>query len=97
MCDKNKFNEHGCIGAPDWVIEIASQSDARRDYVDKLALYSESGVKEYWIVDPESEKVLVYPFAESKATGIYTFDDTITAGIYRDHDPQLSICIRELL
>lgn len=97
VCDTSKLDGKKCNGAPDWIIEIVSPSNARRDYVDKLDLYSRTGVKEYWIIEPESEKVLVYPFAEKKATGIFTFDDEITAGIYRDMDDPLKICINSIL
>jgi Uma2 family endonuclease len=39
-------------GAPDVVVEILSPSSARRDLGEKLRLYAEVGVLEYWIVDP---------------------------------------------
>jgi Uma2 family endonuclease len=39
-------------GAPDLVIEILSPSTARRDLGEKLKLYAESGIREYWVVDP---------------------------------------------
>jgi Uma2 family endonuclease len=39
---------------PDWVCEITSPSNARRDRVDKARLYLEAGVPFYWLVDPET-------------------------------------------
>ena len=97
VCDRNKFDEHGCVGAPDWIIEILSPANAEHDTVEKLALYAKSGVREYWIVDPMNKKVLVYPFEEAKATGIFTFDDEITAGIFKTAQEPLIICINSIL
>jgi Uma2 family endonuclease len=39
-------------GAPELVVEILSPGTARRDLGEKLKLYAETGVAEYWIVDP---------------------------------------------
>jgi Uma2 family endonuclease len=39
-------------GAPDLVVEVLSPSTARRDLGEKLRLYAEAGVAEYWIIDP---------------------------------------------
>lgn len=40
------------VGSPDLLVEILSPHNSRRDRVDKLNLYAEHGVAEYWIVDP---------------------------------------------
>ena len=97
VCDSEKFDEHGCNGAPDWVIEILSPYDPTHDTVEKLALYSSAGVREYWIVDPMSQKVLVYPFEEGSSVGIFTFDDDIKAGIYKSSVSPLTICVNKLI
>lgn len=83
ICDKSKLTEKGCIGSPDWVIEIVSLSSRRMDYFTKLFQYRTSGVKEYWIVDPDKNHILVYNF-ESEDIGDYTFSDSVKAGIYED-------------
>lgn len=57
--------EDGVHGSPDLVIEITSESTYRTDLTTKGELYRRSGVKEYWIVDPYAQNVLVYRFTES--------------------------------
>ena len=53
------------------------------DYYTKLFKYRTAGVREYWIVDPEKNRILVYNF-ELENTEDYTFADSIKAGIYND-------------
>ena len=57
VCDKSKLSSTGCSGAPDMVIEILSPSTVSHDKVLKFNLYQETGVREYWIVDPERRTV----------------------------------------
>jgi Uma2 family endonuclease len=53
ICDAAKIDRRGCIGAPDWIIEILSPGNTKTEMQDKYNLYEENGVKEYWIVQPE--------------------------------------------
>ena len=81
ICDKNKITDKGCNGAPDWVIEIVSQSSKQMDYYKKLFKYRTAGVREYWVVDPERELVTVYNFEKDNMEE-YSFDVDIPVGIY---------------
>ena len=83
ICDPDKLTDKGCTGAPDWIIEIVSPGSRRTDYYTKLFKYHTVRVKEYWIVDPEKNRILVYNFA-SEDIGDYTFSDAVKAGIYED-------------
>ncbi|MBQ8780540.1 MAG: Uma2 family endonuclease [Oscillospiraceae bacterium] len=84
-------------GAPEWVIEISSPSTADRDNNEKLRLYKENGVQEYWLVDPERRHTIVYCFGERTSIDFYDFDRIITADIYKDNAERLEICIEEYL
>ena len=60
ICDPAKIDRRGCLGAPDWIIEIVSPSTANHDTHTKFDLYAENGVAEYWIVYPGEQTVSVY-------------------------------------
>ncbi len=83
ICDPDKLNEKGCSGAPDWVIEVVSPGSRRMDYSVKLFKYRAAGVREYWLVDPDKDRIMVWSF-ETENTDEYTFHDKINAGIYHD-------------
>ena len=83
ICDPNKLDDKGCKGAPDWIIEIVSPSSKRMDYYTKLFKYRTTGVREYWLVDPGKDIILVYNF-EQEYSEQYTFKDSVRAGIYED-------------
>ncbi len=93
ICDKSKLDDRGCVGAPDWIIEIASPSTKRTDYGVKLFKYRSAGVREYWIVNPLTRTVNVYDLEKEELTDLYSFDDDIQVCIYDD----LTINITELL
>lgn len=85
ICDRDKLTDRGCTGAPDWIIEIVSPGSSSHDYIRKLNLYADAGVREYWIVDPREEKVLVYRLAEEEIkVEPHSFQEKVKAGIFED-------------
>ena len=86
ICDKNKLDDRGCKGAPDFIIEVVSPTSRKMDYNIKNAKYSEAGVREYWIVDPEKERTTVYRYEEDAAPTIVPFNQPVSVGIYTNFD-----------
>lgn len=81
ICDKNKITDKGCMGAPDWIIEIVSPGSRAMDYFTKLFKYQTAGVREYWIVDPVKQRITVYIF-EKESVEEYSFGEAVPVGIY---------------
>lgn len=77
ICDVSKIDKKGCFGAPDLVVEILSPSTAKKDVKDKLEVYEESGVPEYWIIHPEEQTLLIHTL---DATGRYQPSRLLTKG-----------------
>lgn len=65
VCDPDKIDERGCLGAPDWIIEILSRHTSSKDLREKFEVYEEAGVKEYWVVHPQEQTMLVYALDQS--------------------------------
>lgn len=95
ICDENKLDAKGCIGAPDLIIEILSPGNSRREMKDKFEIYQEVGVKEYWIVNPTEKIVNIYIRNEvGKFVGLQpcVSDDIITSLIV----PNLQVDLTEV-
>lgn len=59
ICDPEKLDDLGCIGAPDLIVEILSPGNNRKELQDKYEVYEQSGVKEYWIIHPEEKTLMI--------------------------------------
>jgi len=83
VCDPSKLDDAGCVGAPDLIVEILSESTAKKDKTNKFELYQECGVKEYWIVSPTDQYIELFVLEEGKYAreGVYTKDDEITSQV----------------
>lgn len=93
ICDKDKLDDKGCNGAPDWIIEIVSPSSTRMDYAVKLFKYRTAGVREYWIVNPLKKAVQTYVFEGEEDSNLFSFEDEIPVHIFEN----LKIRVSELL
>ena len=60
-------------GAPDLVVEILSPGTVDFDRGYKLALYGRHGVREYWLVDPDSETVEVLTLGDEGLAPTVTY------------------------
>lgn len=87
VCDSSKLKPRGCFGAPDLVVEITSPSTVKRDLHEKLRLYEEFGVREYWVVQPRDRTLVVHspgPDGRYVPSRLITMGDTIPSRIFPD-------------
>ncbi|WP_231133259.1 Uma2 family endonuclease [Capillibacterium thermochitinicola] len=74
ICDQENIKEDDTyMGTPTLVVEILSEKTRSRDLIKKLDLYMQSGVEEYWIVNPFAEEITVYWFKEREIENSTTF------------------------
>lgn len=79
ICNPEIIKEKGCFGVPDWIIEILSPQTTKKDLQNKFDLYEESGVKEYWIIEPKNFTVEVFIIDGERYKRLRTFvqDDLV--------------------
>jgi Uma2 family endonuclease len=87
VCDLEKLDDKGCLGAPDLVVEILSPGNSTKEMKTKKQLYEENEIREYWIVDPERECAFQFHLTElgvySPAT-IYVKEEVLECVIFPD-------------
>ena len=81
VCDRDKIIKRCVYGAPDLVVEIISPWSKRRDMTLKAVKYAETGVKEYWLIDPDKQKIIVYDYMKDDYS-IYGFESKIPVSIW---------------
>ena len=87
ICDKSKMDERGCLGAPDWIIEILSPGNSKKEVQKKYDLYEEHGVREYWIIYPDEQSVLQFVLNEQGKYylhKIFAEDDLVPSYLFPD-------------
>lgn len=83
ICDQEKLDYRGCVGAPDIVVEILSPGNNAKELHNKYEVYEESGVKEYWIVSPQNKTFFCYTLIEGKfvPSRLLTSGDIVTSTV----------------
>ncbi len=82
VCDRDKTIKRCIYGAPDFIVEILSPSTGRKDVTIKLKKYRDAGVREYWMVDPDKQKVVVYDWSDGEIPTVYGFDVKVPVAIF---------------
>ena len=82
-CDRDKITKERVVGAPDFVVEVLSESNWYHDVFRKQIKYRKSGVREYWIVIPQKKAIRVYFYEQSSKPIEYTFNDIIPVNIWK--------------
>jgi Uma2 family endonuclease len=92
VCDPSKLDERGCLGAPDWIVEIVSPSTAKKDLNDKFQLYESQGVREYWIVHPQDQSLNAFLLEHGRFQfrGIFGPGQQVPVGIFPGYHVDLN-------
>ena len=86
ICDTENIDEKGKYkGIPTLVVEILSGSTRRYDMIKKLDLYMQTGIKEYWIVDPDKKGIYLYNFEDQDINDfiVYTGDKIVKSNVFQ--------------
>lgn len=83
ICDREKLDDLGCIGGPDLVVEILSKGNSKKELQHKYEVYEESGVREYWIVQPDFENIMIYTLVNGAyvPSKLFTRGDIISSKV----------------
>jgi prevent-host-death family protein len=95
ICDTEKIDANGKYrGVPTLVVEVLSPSTRNKDMTKKLNLYQQTGVREYWLIDPDQRTAHQYVFADQSITmqKTYVGDTILQSACF----PGLSVKLKEL-
>ena len=82
VCNREKLLRRCIYGAPDLAVEVLSPSTRKKDMSLKYGKYAGAGVREYWLVDPDKQKIMVYDLEKEEFPVIYGFDDCVPVHIF---------------
>jgi len=96
VCDSSKLDGKRCIGAPDFIVEVLSDSTSGIDKVAKFNDYLRSGVREYWIVDPKDKTVTAFRLMdEIYSANVYSNSNIAPVQVLPGCEIDLSLVFRD--
>ncbi len=84
ICDQEKLDNRGCLGAPDIVIEILSPGNNKKELLNKYSIYEEFGVTEYWVISPVEKTFLKYTLDENgkyQPSRLFTLSEKVYSAV----------------
>jgi len=84
VCDPEKLDDRGCLGAPTLVVEVLSPDTATYDQREKFHTYERAGVPEYWIISPFGQNLQVFTLDATGHYGpptVYGKDEEVPVGV----------------
>ncbi|MDJ1176918.1 Uma2 family endonuclease [Roseofilum capinflatum] len=85
------------MSPPLLVIEVVSPGEIQRerDYIAKRTQYQDCGIPEYWIVDPQTETILILELINNTYTEVGTFrqNDLLPSANF----PELNLTVSQIL
>lgn len=94
LCQVEKIVKGRVFGAPDFVLEVISPSTRRKDMFKKLAKYENAGVREYWMLDPYKERLIVFFFEGDIYAQAHDMTQPVAINIYGG---KLAVCFDHIL
>ena len=93
VCDKDKIKRFGNYGAPDFILEVLSDSTRKKDLGVKVYKYINAGVREIWYIDVKTRKLLTYYEGDDYMPTVYPLEGMLGLAIY---DDKLQINLSEI-
>ena len=84
ICHRELFVNRRIFGAPYFILEVLSPSTRKKDMSLKLYKYQNAGVREYWMIDPRAQKIMVHDFENDDLPKIYSFQDKVAVKIWNE-------------
>ncbi|GHB31960.1 Uma2 family endonuclease [Mongoliitalea lutea] len=98
VCDLDKLDEMGCLGAPDLIVEILSPSNNQKELIHKYEVYLEAGVQEYWIIHPSEKTLFIYTLFEGNylPSKLYTMGHIVPSAVIKGFELDLEWVFKDL-